>query len=222
LKPLPAEPADHRGLAAPVPRVAGLVLAAGRSTRFGGRPKLLVQLEGRPILQHVLDAARIGGLDPVVVVLGDEAEAIEAAMVWAGERRVVNPDPAAGLAVSLRVGLDAVAALAPLVGAAVVLLGDQPRTAPSVVAALIAAAEGAPAEAAWFVVPDYAGGGGPNPVLIRREGFDAATSATGDRGIGPLISARPERVFRIPVPGTNPDIDTPADLERLRAAAPTL
>jgi CTP:molybdopterin cytidylyltransferase MocA len=206
-------------------------LAAGRSTRFGS-PKLLVNLEGRPILQHVLDAARIGGLDPVVVVLGDEAEAIEAAIAWAGERRVVNADPAGGIASSLRAGIDAVAALAPPVGAVVVLLGDQPRTAPDVIAALVASAdappigttqaEGAPPGAAWFVVPEYAGGGGPNPVLIRSEGFNAARSASGDRGIGPLISARPERVIRIPVPGTNPDIDTPADLARLRALAPTI
>ena len=85
----------------------GLVLAAGAASRFGGG-KLLATIGGRPMLQHVLDALAEAGVGEVVVVLGDDADAIEGAIAWRDERRVVNPDPARGLASSLQVGFEAV------------------------------------------------------------------------------------------------------------------
>ena len=87
--------------------VSAVVLAAGAASQFGG-VKLLAELGGRPVLQHVLDAVEAQGLGEVVVVLGDDAEAMERAIAWRGERRVRNPDPGRGLASSLSVGLDAV------------------------------------------------------------------------------------------------------------------
>ena len=74
----------------------GLVLAAGAGSRFGGG-KLLAPIGGRPVLQHVLDALATAGVGEVVVVLGRDAEAVEAAIAWRGERRVVNPEPERGL-----------------------------------------------------------------------------------------------------------------------------
>src|SRR5258705_375165 len=76
-----------------------------------------------PVLQHVLDTLAAAGLEDVVVVLGDDAPAIEAAIEWRGERRVRNPEPALGLSSSLRIGATAVASDAPAV---LVVLGDQP------------------------------------------------------------------------------------------------
>ena len=57
-------------------RIAAVVLAAGAGSRFGGG-KLLAPLEGRPILQHVLERLEGAGLDDVVVVVGDDADALE-------------------------------------------------------------------------------------------------------------------------------------------------
>ena len=86
--------------------VAAVVLAAGAGSRFGGG-KLLASLEGRPVLQHVLDRVADAGLGDVVVVLGDDAAAIEQAIDWRRERRVRNPDPGRGLSSSVRIGIDA-------------------------------------------------------------------------------------------------------------------
>ena len=192
-------------------RVAGVVLAAGAASRFGS-PKALAIVDGRPMLQHVLDIAATAGLDPVVVVLGHAAAEIEAAMSWRHEARVVNPDPGRGLASSLLLGLRAVAAKRPRLEAAVILLGDQLRVRPEVIAALV---ERAASTERPIVVARYRGGGGPNPVVIARSAFDLAVQLEGDRGLGPLIEARPDLVAVVDVTGTNPDVDTPADLARL-------
>ena len=192
-------------------RVAGLVLAAGLSSRFG-RPKPLAVVGGRPLLQHVLDAVAATPLDPVLVVLGHAADEIEAAIEWRDEVRLRNPDPARGLASSLHVGLDDLGAVLPRLDGAVVVLGDQPRTQATVVAALVGAAERSDR---LLVAPRYAGGGGINPVLVRHEAFDLVDRVTGDRGFGPFIATDLDLVEWVDVEGSNPDVDTPADLARI-------
>jgi molybdenum cofactor cytidylyltransferase len=191
--------------------IAALVLAAGAGSRFGG-VKLLARLSGKPILQHVLDRAREAGVGEVVVVLGADADAIEAAVDWDTARRVRNPEPARGLASSLQVGMAELSD----VDAVLVLLGDQPLVAPATLRALL----DAPADPARpVVVPAYAEGGGRNPVVLRRSAFGLVGEATGDRGLGPVLDRHPELVHEIAVPGANPDVDTTADLARLLEAA---
>ncbi|HET9458329.1 MAG TPA: XdhC family protein [Candidatus Limnocylindrales bacterium] len=119
-------------------RTAAIVLAAGAASRFGS-PKALARLDGRPILEHVLDAVRSAGIEDIVVVLGHAAQEIEDGIDWLDERRVRNPDPRF-LSGSLQVGLAAVADLDPPVRGVVIALGDQPRTRPEVIRALIGAA----------------------------------------------------------------------------------
>ena len=93
--------------------------------------------------------------------------------------------------------------------AAVVLLGDQPLVRPEVIRALL---EAEAAAGRSIVVPRYAGGGGQNPTLVLRDGWPLAADLTGDRGFGPLIAAHPELVLEVRADGSNPDVDTPADL----------
>ena len=193
-------------------RIGAVVLAAGASTRFGS-PKALAELDGRPILEHVLDAVREAGIDDIVVVLGHAAEEIEDGIDWLDERIVRNPDPRE-LSSSLQIGLDAIAEADPPVQAALLVLGDQPRTRPGVIRALIAATRTSDLP---VISPRYAEGGGPNPILLRQEAFDLADETSGDRGLGPVLDARPELVLEVPVAGSNPDVDTPADLEALQA-----
>jgi len=76
-------------------RTVGLVLAAGAGSRFGGG-KVLASIGGRPVLQHVLDALAAAGIDEVIVVLGRDAAAVEAAIAWRGESRVLNEAPERG------------------------------------------------------------------------------------------------------------------------------
>src|SRR5690606_37475657 len=108
-----------------MPRVAGVVLAAGAATRIGGRKQLLT-LGGRPILAYVLDAARRAPLDPLLVVLGSAASEIKAQVDLTGTQVVCNPRYREGQSTSV---IAAVEALPDDVDAAVFLLGDQPEVA---------------------------------------------------------------------------------------------
>lgn len=194
-------------------RTAGVVLAAGAGSRFGGR-KLLASLAGRPVLQHVLDAFAAAGVAEVVVVLGTDAPAIEAAIAWRHERRVVNPRPSAGLSSSLRLGLEALEALGAEVEVALVALGDQPLTRPETIREIAATAARVEQP---VVVPRYVGDGARHPVAIRRSAWTLAMETAGDLGLGPILSAHPELVAVVDVAGENPDVDTPADLEAAEA-----
>ena len=184
-----------------------VVLAAGAGSRFGGG-KLLASLEGRPVLQHVLDRLAEAGVGDVIVVLGDDAAAIETVIQWRRERRVQNPDPGRGLSSSLRIAIEA---LDGAVDGALILLGDQPLVP---LAAIRAVLDAASDTARPIVVPVYPDDRGRNPVFVGREAFGLVAEATGDRGLGPVIAAHPDLVREVPVDGVagNPDIDTRADL----------
>jgi CTP:molybdopterin cytidylyltransferase MocA/SAM-dependent methyltransferase len=193
------------------PQIRGLVLAAGAGSRFGG-DKLHARFGGRTILQHVLATGEIVGLfDQIVVVPPGSGEV-------GGATAAVNPDPGRGLSSSLRVGWAAATAPgAREVQAVLVGLGDQPRVRKDVLRALM----NAPLDADRPVVaPRYAGSAARNPVRIELGAIadDLVARATGDRGLGPLLDARPELVRWIDVEGDNPDIDRPADLVALAEA----
>ncbi|MGH2476006.1 MAG: NTP transferase domain-containing protein [Candidatus Limnocylindrales bacterium] len=187
--------------------VTAIVLAAGAGSRFGGG-KLLASVEGRPVLQHVLDRVARAGIDDVIVVVGDDAEALEPAIAWRTERRVRNPDPGRGLSSSVRVGIEAVA---DDVDAALIVLGDQPRVPVKAIRALLTAGV---ENGRSITVPAYRSDRGRNPVLLGRSAFGLVAQATGDRGLGPFIAEHPElvREVAVEVEGGNPDVDTRGDL----------
>lgn len=193
---------------------AAVVLAAGAGSRFGGG-KLLAKLDGRPLIRHVVDTARAAGLDPIVVVVSPDPAL--AALELGTVRRVLNPNPSEGLSSSVRLGLRELQGDA-AVDLAVLLPADQPRVRPAVIAALIAAAAERPATP--FVLARHADGA-PNPILARRSIWRLADELAGDRGFGPLVATHPELVREIPVEGSNPDIDTRADLDRVAEAGRT-
>lgn len=192
------------------PSVAGVILAAGTASRLG-RPKQLLLLGGRPILQHVIDAASAGGLAELVVVVGHEADrVVEAISLPPRGRAVVNPEFAGGQSSSLRAGLRALGA-GPRAG--VVLLGDQPGVSAEVIRDVTAAHArgGGP-----IVQARYAGRWG-HPVLLDRSVWAEAEGVEGDRGARDVLARHPEWVTAVDVDGDPPeDIDTWADYERLR------
>lgn len=189
---------------------AGVILAAGAAERLG-RPKQLLSLRGRPLLQHVVDAAAAGGLSPIVIVLGHRAAEVTGALALPpGARIVKNADYAQGQASSLRCGL---AALEPEVRTAVILLGDQPRLAPSTIRAALDlfACRGGP-----VVRTVYRGQPG-HPVVLGREVWEAVMAAEGDHGARDLLAQHREWV--VPLERDEPapvDVDTADDYELLR------
>lgn len=188
---------------------AAIVLAAGAGSRFGG-DKLRALLGGRPLIAHVVDAARAAGLQPIVIVVPPTGELDD--LDLGAVRRVANPNPAEGLSSSVRLGLRALE-LDTDVEAAAILPGDQPLVRPAVIRALVVALDQSPETP--FVAPRYADDGAPNPIVARRTIWRLADELAGDHGFGPILASHPELIRLVSVEGANPDIDTRADLDRL-------
>jgi CTP:molybdopterin cytidylyltransferase MocA len=198
---------------AAVPRVRVLVLAAGAGSRFGGG-KLEARVDGKPLLQHVLDALVEAGLEaPVVVVAPSNAQGRAPGgsdqIEWGRAERVTNPAPERGLASSLQLGWrHALAADEPR-QAVLVVLGDQPLLRPEILRALLAAPLD---EARPIVASRYADTGARNPVRVETSVGPLIDDAGGDRGLVPILERNPELVRWLDVAGDNPDVDTAADL----------
>ena len=166
--------------------VGAIVLAAGQSSRFragGGLDvtKLVAKLGGKPIVRRVAEAALASRARPVVVVTGYARSAVEAALADLDLAITFNSKFVSGLASSLKAGL---AATAPDVAGALVLLGDMPWIEPELIDALIGAFLAR--EGALAAVPLREGRRG-NPVLLGRGLFEAAMSLEGDEGARRLI-----------------------------------
>lgn len=205
---------DSSSASAPGPSpTAALVLAAGSSRRLG-EPKQLVDWEGRPLLQYVLERVRgLAGVEPVAAALGCRSEQIMKRVDLSGVTVVENLGWREGMASSLRAGLDALLADRSL-EAVLIFLGDQPEVNPAVVDRLreAQAASGKPA-----VIPRYRYARG-HPVLIARALWPRLIAGLeGDQGARNLFATHPEWVEEVPISSDPPgDIDTPDDLHRLR------
>jgi CTP:molybdopterin cytidylyltransferase MocA len=199
----------------PSAQVRAIVLAAGAGSRFGG-DKLEARVDGKPIIQHVLDALADAGLDDPIVVVGARAPTTTD---WRRAELARNPDPARGMSSSLHVGWDAATRdredRRPS-NAVLVVLGDQPLVRPEVIRALAAA----PVDPERpIVAPRYGQSGAHNPVRIDATAGELVHAASGDRGLGPIIEANPELVRWLVVPGDNPDVDSHGDLARVAELA---
>jgi molybdenum cofactor cytidylyltransferase len=192
-------------------KVAAVVLAAGRSSRFGQGNKLLERVGDEAIVARVARAAIESGAHPVVLVTGFEASRVTAAI---GDLAVIiahNPAYAEGLSTSLKTGLKALLANC---DGTLILLGDMPEIATADLAALIAAFAGRDS----ICVPVHQGKRG-NPILWGAAYFAEMMALTGDAGAKPLIARHAEHVVEVPAgsPGIFADVDTQADLARLKA-----
>jgi molybdenum cofactor cytidylyltransferase len=190
--------------------IAGVLLAAGSSRRMG-QNKLLLELEGQPLVRRVAGRAAEAGLDPILVVLGHEADRVEAALADMSHEAVPNPDHERGANSSLRLGLSRVP---PSARAALVLLGDMPYVTSEMIRLVVVCYE---RDAARLVVSRYGEVSAP-PTLYDASLFEEFTRLEGE-GCGKQIVRRhwheaavldwPESALA--------DVDRPEDYERVRA-----
>ena len=158
-------------------QVSGIVLAAGAGTRAGGAKALRLRDDGEPWVRLTVSVLRDAGCDPIVVVLGAEADAARA-FVPEGVAAVVADDWADGLSASVRAGLAAASG-----EAALITLVDLPGM-PAGVARAVLGEHPRPASLRRAVY----GGRPGHPVLIGRDHWDAvAATATGDTGAGAYL-----------------------------------
>jgi molybdenum cofactor cytidylyltransferase len=190
--------------------VAAIILAAGESRRFGGA-KLLAPLDGRPLVQHVIDAANASSCEPVVIVVGAGADLLVAAARLGRASVVRNPDYATGQASSLRVGLAAAGAA----DAAVILLADMPGVRPALIEALIERQR----ESLAAAVTSLWRARRTPPTLLHRDLWPALRDLRGDLGAREVLAGRTD-VVSLEVDltlGSLDDIDTPQDHARVSA-----
>jgi CTP:molybdopterin cytidylyltransferase MocA len=185
--------------------VGGLVLAAGDSKRFGS-PKQLAELEGRPLLEHVLIAMSKAPLERVVVVLGAHADEVRGRVPLHGAEPVVCGDWKEGLGASLRAGAMALDGC----DAIVVALGDQPRLSGAAVARVVAQRgnDEQAVRATYNGVPGH-------PVLLERGVLARVPTLRGDAGARELLHGIPLREVACDGLGSPADVDTPAALAAL-------
>ncbi|MGZ6300444.1 MAG: nucleotidyltransferase family protein [Candidatus Limnocylindria bacterium] len=201
-----ARPPFDRLAAALLP-VGAIILAAGSGTRMAGPQKLLLDLDGTPMVKHVIQAASEGGCHQTVVVYSSDD--VEAAV--GGDAELVrNPHARTGMASSLQAGLRA---MRPEIEAAVVLLGDQPLVGSRTVAALLRAwrREGSrPAVAVSQGQREWA-----PPVVLARDLWEQLFALKGDAGARQVLQGHPELIDVVPAPGRGDDVDTPDDYAKI-------
>ncbi len=190
--------------------IAGVVLAAGNSTRMG-RNKLLLELDGEPVIRRAVGRAIDAGLSPVIVVLGFEADRVREALSGLTYHEVINAEFEAGINSSVRLGIGAVPE--PAI-AAVVMLPDMPFVTTSMLETLMARYR---ASDAPLVISRYGDVNAP-PMLHGRMLFPEFDGPDGE-GCGKHVVRR-HRDEAIVVewnPAALTDLDVPEDYERVKA-----
>jgi molybdenum cofactor cytidylyltransferase len=187
--------------------VAGLVLAAGGSSRLG-RPKQLLPFGPATLLDHTVATARSCAFDQLVVALGGAAPEVRDRVDLTGADVVVNEAYGEGCSSSIAAAMDA---LHPDADVLVLLLGDQPGVTCDTVAALLAGRGDAA-----LAVCRYDDGLG-HPFCFSRELFPTLRGLHGDKAVWKLVAAGGDAVAKVHVEGPVPiDVDTWADYEAVR------
>jgi molybdenum cofactor cytidylyltransferase len=190
-------------------RVAGVVLAAGSSSRLGSN-KLLIDFGGETIVHRAARRALEAGLAPVIVVLGFEADRVAAALRGLDVIPVVNPDPAGGKHGSMRAGIERVPADCE---AAVVILADMPLVTSAMSAGLVARFRSGFEP---LVISLYGTVQAP-PTLYARILFPTLGAAGEGGGRQVVREHRDEAAAMEWPPALLADLDRPQDVERLRS-----
>ena len=190
--------------------VAGVVLAAGLSTRMGTN-KMLIELGGQTLVRRAVATALAAGLDPVLVVLGHESERVGREIATLRCTPVFNPDHARGIHSSLKAGF---AALPAATQAAAVLLGDMPLVDAAMVRALVDAFR---RNAAPLAISLYGDVVAP-PIVYGRPLFPELRAIEGDGCGKRVVKQHRKEAIELRWPEeTLTDLDSPADVERVRA-----
>lgn len=191
---------------------AAIILAAGGSARMG-TPKQLLTYSGQTLIRRAAEAAVGASCAPVVVVLGNEPDAMAAELLGLPVTTAVNDDWSNGIGSSIRSGVRRLLELSPKTEATLLVLCDQPLVTADALARLAGTRRqsGKP-----VVVSAYAGTIGP-PVCVGREFFADLLTLPDDQGAKAVWVRRPDAVVEVPCDEAGVDVDTPADYQRLRA-----
>jgi molybdenum cofactor cytidylyltransferase len=167
-------------------KIAGIILAAGGSTRMGGQNKLLQMVDGTSLVQKVVGSALNSNIESVYVILGYQAALIRQCISNKSVNWVENSDWSRGMASSIKSGIEA---LNTNYDGAMILLGDMPFIEPIMINQLLALYQ-----KKKIVVPVKDGRQG-NPVLFSSAFFADLKLLGGDKGAKPIIKKNPDSVI---------------------------
>lgn len=188
--------------------VAGLVLAAGGSSRLG-QPKQLLPFGAGTLLDHVLTVARACPLDQLLCVIGGGANEVREQVDFGDVQVVENDAFGSGCSSSIAAALGAVDERAEVL---VLMLGDQPGVTALTVARLLGERRGAP-----LAVCAYTDGRG-HPLAFGREMFPELSQLHGDKAVWKLMDRLGDQVVEVPIDAPVPrDVDTWEDYAAVRA-----
>jgi molybdenum cofactor cytidylyltransferase len=188
--------------------VLGVLLAAGRSTRFGAENKLFAEVNGIPLVRHTAQTLLDSRVSRVVAVLGHGMDAVCNVLSGLGVECIENKAYEQGLSTSVRTGVDMAVEMD--ADAVIFLPGDMPFVNASTIDLLIDAYR---VDIADAVAAAYRGQRG-NPVLFDRRFFEPLCSVSGDRGGRQVLLESNGALIETDDSGIVSDIDTPADLKR--------
>ena len=189
-------------------RTAGVVLAAGESTRFG-YPKQLLDWKGKPFVRHIAETALHAGLWPVVVVTGSHAADVESALSGLPVEIILNPEYQQGQSASIVKGISS---LPEHTGSAIFLLADQPQIPEEIIRALV---ESHVEKMQLILAPLVLEERRANPVLFDRVTFPDLLKLKGDIGGRAIFSNYKVEYIPWHDDGLLLDVDKPEDYQRL-------
>jgi molybdenum cofactor cytidylyltransferase len=181
---------------------------------MGAQNKLLLPIDGKPMVARVVESVLAAGFSEVVVVLGHEADAVRRALAPLGVRCVLNEQFESGQVSSVRAGL---AALERPAAAVMIGLGDQPLLSAADLLALKTAYAARPSGS--ILIP-MRGGQRGNPVIVDWQSARDTLERGVNFGCRHFIDENPDRVYRWPAPNDHfvRDVDEPADYQTLLAS----
>jgi len=199
------------------PQVLAIVLASGASLRMGGADKLLLPVDGQPMLRRVAAAFHASRCVETRVILPQGADLRHRALGELDLAVFENTDAGEGMAAAIRCG---VAGPPPDTDGVIVGLGDMPDITAADVDSLITGFD--PSRPRMICRAATEDGRPGNPVLFAKAHFPALARLRGDRGARDLLSANAAWVTPVPLPGRRAvtDIDTQEDWARYQARAP--
>lgn len=195
-----------------LPKIGGILLAAGGSSRLG-RPKQLVKFEGKTLIRRAAATLISADCDPVVVVLGAETDLCAAELTGLGINVVVNSEWETGMSSSIRAGLGELLKIEPGVDAVVITLCDQPFISSVQIDALIDRFR----EASDLIVAAKYRDTVGVPALFSSETFGDLVNLKGDKGARQIIRRRHKDVASVSIEEASFDVDTDDDEKMLRS-----
>lgn len=190
------------------PKMCGLLLAAGRSSRMGGSHKLAAVFDGEPLIVRAASALVSSGVGAVFAVLGHDAARMKMLLSDVAVSTVTNPDYADGLSSSLRTGI---AALPHDCDGVVVHLADMPAVTADDIKRMGTAFAKSGASA---IIRATDHGKRGNPVILPRAVFTHVSRLTGDMGARAIVEGFAGQVIDVEIgSAASLDVDTPAALK---------